>query len=152
MWRKKREPSFTVSGNVNWCSHCRKQYGGSSKITNSNAIWSSNFTTCIYPKKMKALIKKDICTPYIHCSIIYINSQDIKATQVSIHRWMDKEDSGLNLHLFSKFQFFPVPLRVGPAIQLDLCLSIIVYFWSTNKDRMFWYMWACCELVDSLNH
>ena len=24
----KREPSYTVGGNVNWCSHCGKQYGG----------------------------------------------------------------------------------------------------------------------------
>ena len=28
---EKREPSYTVGGNVNWCSHYRKQYGGSSK-------------------------------------------------------------------------------------------------------------------------
>ena len=30
MWRKK-EPSYTVSGNVNLCSHYGKQYGGSLK-------------------------------------------------------------------------------------------------------------------------
>ena len=28
---EKREPSCTVDGNVNWCSHCGKQYGDSSK-------------------------------------------------------------------------------------------------------------------------
>ena len=28
---EKREPSCTVGGNVNWCSHCGKEYGGSSK-------------------------------------------------------------------------------------------------------------------------
>ena len=28
---EKKEPSYTVSGNVNWCSHCGKEYGGSSK-------------------------------------------------------------------------------------------------------------------------
>ena len=27
---KKREPSCTAGGNVNWYSHCGKQYGGSS--------------------------------------------------------------------------------------------------------------------------
>ena len=27
----KRESYYTVSGNVNWCYHCGKQYGGSSK-------------------------------------------------------------------------------------------------------------------------
>ena len=25
----KREPSYTVGGNVNWCSHYGEQYGGS---------------------------------------------------------------------------------------------------------------------------
>ena len=28
---EKREPSYTVGGNVNWCSHCGEQYGGSSE-------------------------------------------------------------------------------------------------------------------------
>ena len=28
---EKREPSYTVSGNVNWYGHCEKQYGGSLK-------------------------------------------------------------------------------------------------------------------------
>ena len=27
----KKEPSYTVGENVNWCSHCGKQYGGSLK-------------------------------------------------------------------------------------------------------------------------
>ena len=29
---KKREPSCIVDGNVNWCSHYGKQFGGSLKI------------------------------------------------------------------------------------------------------------------------
>ena len=28
---EKREPSSSVGRNVNWCSHCREQYGSSSK-------------------------------------------------------------------------------------------------------------------------
>ena len=28
---KKREPSHTVIGSINWCHHCGKQYGVSSK-------------------------------------------------------------------------------------------------------------------------
>ena len=31
VWRK-RKPSYTVGGNVNWYNHYGKQYGGSSKI------------------------------------------------------------------------------------------------------------------------
>ena len=32
-WRRceKRDPSHKVNGNVNWCSHCEEQYGGSIK-------------------------------------------------------------------------------------------------------------------------
>ena len=29
---EKKEPSYTLGGNVSWCSHCRKQYGGAFKI------------------------------------------------------------------------------------------------------------------------
>ena len=28
---EKREPSYIVGGNINWCSHYEKQYRGSSK-------------------------------------------------------------------------------------------------------------------------
>ena len=28
---EKREPSYTVGGNINWCSHYGEQYGGSLK-------------------------------------------------------------------------------------------------------------------------
>ena len=28
---EKRESSYAVGGNVNWCSHCGKQYGESTK-------------------------------------------------------------------------------------------------------------------------
>ena len=31
---EKRETLYTVGGNVNWCSHCGKQYGVSQKIKN----------------------------------------------------------------------------------------------------------------------
>ena len=35
---QKREPSYTVSGNVNWCSHCGKQYAGFLKTKNKTTI------------------------------------------------------------------------------------------------------------------
>ena len=35
---EKREPSHTVGGNINWCSHNEKQYGDSFKNKNRVAI------------------------------------------------------------------------------------------------------------------
>ena len=36
------------------------------------------------------LIRKDTCTPNVHCSTIHY-SQDMEVTKVSTHRWMGKE-------------------------------------------------------------
>ena len=57
---EKRVPSYTVGRNVNWCRHCRKQYGYSSKYLELPydpviPLWD------IYPKNSKTLIQKDIC-------------------------------------------------------------------------------------------
>ena len=45
----------------------------------------------IYQKKTKTLTQKDICTPVFTSSTLH-NSQRVDATQVSLNRWMDKED------------------------------------------------------------
>ena len=41
---KKREPSCTVDGNVNWYSHYGRKYGDSLKTGNKTTIWPSNTT------------------------------------------------------------------------------------------------------------
>ena len=43
--------------NVNWCSHSGKQYGMQIAYNPVISLLS------IYPKKMKTLTQKDICTP-----------------------------------------------------------------------------------------
>lgn len=45
--RGKLEPLYTVSGDVKWYSHHRKQYSGSSKKKKKAIILSSN-STCDY--------------------------------------------------------------------------------------------------------
>ena len=56
----KREPLYTVGGNVNWYSHYGKHMEVPQKTKNRVAIWSSNPTPGIYPDK--TLIQKDTCT------------------------------------------------------------------------------------------
>ena len=45
----------------------------------------------IYPKEMKILTRKDICTHMFIAALIY-NSQDMETTYVSINGWREKED------------------------------------------------------------
>ena len=55
---ERREPLYTVSGNVNWCSHDGKQHRGSSKIKNTPTMQFSNFTSGYIPKGIESRISK----------------------------------------------------------------------------------------------
>ena len=55
---KKRELPYTAGENVNWCVHCRKQYGCFSKIYKYHMTQQSHFCVPIR-KKPKTLIQKD---------------------------------------------------------------------------------------------
>ena len=89
---EKKEPSSTIGGNVNWCSHCEKQYGGSSTVKYRIAL-GSNYHANEYlpPPKYKNTNSKGYRHPYVYSSIIY-SSQDVEPAQVSINTLMDKED------------------------------------------------------------
>ena len=58
---EKREHSCTVGGNVNWYSHCGRQYGDSLKTRNKTTIWPAIPLLGIYPEETK--IEKGTCTP-----------------------------------------------------------------------------------------
>ena len=45
---KKREPSYTVRGDINWCSYYGKQYGGSSKNKKKSYHMIQQFYSWIY--------------------------------------------------------------------------------------------------------
>ena len=56
---EKKEPSFTVGGNVNWCNHYRKQYRGISE--NYRTPYDPAIPLLgIYPDK--TFIEKETCT------------------------------------------------------------------------------------------
>ena len=65
---------------------------------NRITICSSNSIARYLPKEGKSWFQKGICTPMFR-GIVY-NSQDMEATQVSINRWMGKEDV-IQIILFS---------------------------------------------------
>ena len=74
---EKREPSYTVGGNVNWYSQYGKQYGASLNSKNRATVWSSNPTPGHIPRENHNL--KKYMHSSVHCSTIY-NRQDMEAT------------------------------------------------------------------------
>ena len=74
---KKREPSYTVGGDVNWHSQYGEQYGCSLKTKNRSTMWSSNPTPGHVSGENYNL------KIYMHCnvhSITTYNSQETEAT------------------------------------------------------------------------
>jgi len=58
---EKREPSYTVGGNVSRCSHYAKQYGGSSKNTKIELPYDPVISFLgVYQDK--TIIQRDMCT------------------------------------------------------------------------------------------
>ena len=61
---EEREHQATVGGSVNWFSHYGKQYGGFSIDQKQNHLKNPAILVLgIQSKRMKTLIRKDICTP-----------------------------------------------------------------------------------------
>ena len=65
---EKKEPSYTVGWNVNWCSHYGEQYGGSLKKT-ENIIPAIPLLD-IHPEKI--FIQKDTCTQMVTAALFTI--------------------------------------------------------------------------------
>ena len=61
---EKGEPSCTVSGNVNWCSHSGILCGGSSELKKIELPYDPAIALLgIYPKDTDAVKCRDTCTP-----------------------------------------------------------------------------------------
>ena len=68
---EKREPSCTVGGNVNWCSHYGEQYGGSSKKLKIELPYDPAVPLLgVYPKK--TILRKDACSPTFIATVFTI--------------------------------------------------------------------------------
>ena len=77
----KQEPSYTVGGNVNWCSHYEEQYRSSLKTLKTELLSSPAIPFLgIQPGKLSALIQKDACTPVFTVGL-YITAKTQKQPQ-----------------------------------------------------------------------
>ena len=68
---EKREPSYTVGGNINWCSHYGKQFL-KKKLKLELPYDPAILLLGIYLEKTKTLIQKDTCTPMFKAALFTI--------------------------------------------------------------------------------
>ena len=85
---EKREPSHTVGGNVNWCSHYGNHYGGSSKLKIELPYDPAIPLLGIYPDK--TIIRKDTCTPMLIAALFMIAKTWKQPKCPSTDEWIKK--------------------------------------------------------------
>ena len=88
---EKKERSCTVGGNANWCIHCENSKEFPQKIKDRITIWPRKFHYYL-PKETKNINLNRYMHPCVYCSIIHNSQIAMEAIQVSVHRWMDKDD------------------------------------------------------------
>ena len=72
------------------------------KIKNRTTMWSSYSSMRYLPKENENTNFKRYMCPYVYCSVIY-NSLDMKATQVSNNRLMDKDVAYIHNGILLKY-------------------------------------------------
>ena len=86
---EKREPSYTVGGNVSWCSHYGEQYGDSSKKLKIELPYDPMIPLLgIYPDK--TIIQKDTCTPMFTAALFTIAKTQKQPKCPSTKEWIKK--------------------------------------------------------------
>ena len=88
---RKRNPHALLVGMQTGAATVEDSMEVPQNIKNTTTLWSRNCTTGYLPKKYKNTNPNGYTHPYVYWSTIY-NSQTMEAVQVSINRWMDKED------------------------------------------------------------
>ena len=88
---EKREPSCTIGGNADWCSHYGEQYGISSEKLKMELPSDSLVPLLeIHPKKPETLIQKNICTLIFTAALVTIAKIWKQLKCPSADEWIQK--------------------------------------------------------------
>ena len=86
---EKKDPSYTVGGNVNWCSHYGDQYGGSLNKLKIELSYDPTIPLLgIY--REKTLIRKGICTPMFTAALFTIAKTWKQPKRPLTDKWIKK--------------------------------------------------------------
>ena len=96
---EKKEPSYTVGGNVNWCNHCGELWRSSLKSKSRISKWFYNLSSGYTSRESYSL--KRYIQPYFHSSAIY-NSQTWRQTNCPLtddEWWVDKKEVSYYMYI-----------------------------------------------------
>ena len=93
---EEKGPSYTVGGNINWCSRYGEWLGASLGKLKIELPYDPTIPLLsIYPEK--TIIQKDICIP-VFTAAPFTVAKTLKLPKCPSYRWMVKEDV---VHMYS---------------------------------------------------
>ena len=139
---EKREPSCTVGGNVNWCSHYGELYGGSLKKLKIELLYDpAILLLSIYPEKTKTLIQKDTCTPMFIAALFTVVKTWKQPKCPSTDEWAKKMWYMYTMEYYSaikKNEILP-----SAATWMDLEGVMLSEISQTEKDKYYMISLIC---------
>ena len=132
---EKREPSYTVGGNVNQYSHYREQHRGSSKKLKIELPYDPVIPLLgIYPEK--TIIQKDTCTPMFIAALFTIARMWTQPKCPSIEEWIKKMWHIYTMEYYSAIKRSEIELFVVRWMDLESVIQSEVSQKEKNKYCM----------------
>jgi hypothetical protein len=122
---RKRVPSYTIGGNVRWCSHYRNQYGGYQKTKNRAVIWS-----CVY----KSAHNRNSCMPMFIAGLFIVVKLWNQHRCPSTNEWIKKMWYIIHVihSTYTVIQTNEIMPFAGKRIEMEIMLSEIS---QVQKDK-----------------
>ena len=141
---EKGEPSCTVGGNVNWCSHSGKLCGGRFlKELKIDLPYDPAIAPLgIYPKDTDAMKRRDTCTPMFLAAMSTIAKLWKEPWCLSKDEWIKKMWSMYTMEYSSAIRNDKYPPFASTWMELEGIMLSEISQSEKDKHYMFSFIWG----------
>ena len=137
---EKKEPSYTVGGDVSWCSHYGEQYGGSSENQIIELPYDPAISLLgIYPEK--TIIQKATCIPMFVAALFTILKTWKQPKCPSTDEWVKKMWHIYTMEYYSAIKKNTITPFAATWMQLEI--TILSEVSQKEKDKCHMISLTC---------
>ena len=139
---EKGEPSCTVGGNVNWCSHSGNCVEVPQRVKNRAALAPAIALLGIYPKETNAMKRRDTCTPMFIAAMATIAKLWKEPRCPTKDEWIKKMWFMYTMEYSSAIRNDKYPPFASTWMELEGIMLSEVSQSEKDKHYMFSFIWG----------